>query len=231
LSADGDRSFSFYRNPGADTRLREDEVDYGLIDEACIFHFGSLSMTDEPSRTATLKAAAHARKSGRIISYDPNWRPPLWRSDAEAKAGMEAALQFADILKISDTELAFLTGTTDLDAGSKMLMERGIKLVLVTLGSKGSYFRHPGGTGHLFTYDTRVIDTTGAGDAFLGSMLYQVSRRPAALEDIETGEISRMVDFSNAVGALCASGKGGMPSMPSMDNVLMCMKNIPKLIR
>ncbi|HHY46140.1 MAG TPA: carbohydrate kinase [Firmicutes bacterium] len=229
LDERGDRSFSFYRNPGADTLLRAEEVDFGLVDEARIFHFGSLSMTHEPARSATLAAVKYAKESGKIVSYDPNWRPPLWQDDAAAREGMSLGLKFADVLKLSEAELGFITGEPDLDRGSKKLLEMGISLVVVTLGPKGCYYRCPSGTGQLPTYDTRVVDTTGAGDAFMGALLFHISRMEYSLQELDRPEVERMLDFSNAAGALCASKKGGIPAMPTIDEVVSCMRNVPKL--
>ena len=126
LNEHGDRSFSFYRKPGADTTLAPEDLDFGLIDSAKIFHFGSLSMTDEPARSATRTALEYARKKGKIITYDPNWRPVLWTSDEQAKENMLFGLQYADVLKISEEELMFLTGSGDIDAGSRRFLERGV---------------------------------------------------------------------------------------------------------
>lgn len=229
LDKSGDRSFSFYRKPGADIMLSPDELDFDVIDACRIFHFGSLSMTSEPARSATLKAVEYARANKKIISYDPNWRPPLWENDASAKKGMTLGLQFADILKISETELEFLTGEKDLEKGSKLLFNQGIKLVLVTLGPKGCYYRFAGGSGHLDTYDTAVVDTTGAGDAFLGGLLYRLSRITVPISEIDKTDLTEIIDFSNAVGALCAAGRGAIPAMPAMSEVQECMSGVRKI--
>lgn len=230
LDDKGDRSFSFYRKPGADTMLDEKDLEYGLIDDARIFHFGSLSMTDEPSKTATIKAVEYAQKKGKIISYDPNWRPPLWRSDKAAKEGMKLGLKYADILKISEVELEFITGEKELDKGSKIFFDMGIKLIVITLGPKGCYYRCGTGTGHLPTYDTKVVDTTGAGDAFFGGLLYMVGKSGLDISNVSKAEIERAIDFSNAVGSTCASKRGGIPAMPSISEVMECMEKVPKLI-
>ncbi len=229
LDEKGDRSFSFYRNPGADTTLTGADLELEVIENSKIFHFGSLSMTHEPSRSTTLKAVRYAKEKGCIISYDPNWRPPLWKSDAAAKEGMKAGLQYADILKISEVELAFLTGQTDLEKGSKILFDMGIRLVVITLGPKGCYYRCNAGTGQLATYDIKAADTTGAGDSFLGGLLYHLSRFKGALDTINKQELEKILDFSNATGALCAAEKGAIPAMPSMEQVLDCISSIPKL--
>jgi fructokinase len=229
LNSSGDRSFSFYRQPGADLMLDESDLDFSLIEDAKIFHFGSLSLTDEPARSATIKAVEHAKQNGKIISYDPNWRPPLWKSDEAAKQGMILGLQYADILKISETELQFLTGTNDLEIGSKMFFDKGIKLIVITLGAKGCFYRCSAGMNHLLTYDTKVVDTTGSGDAFLGGLLYHISRLNCGLYEITKQEMESFIDFSNAAGALCAAKKGAIPAMPTREEIEYCGKNVPKL--
>lgn len=229
LSETGDRSFSFYRKPGADLMLEDCELDFGIIKDAKIFHFGSLSLTDEPARSATIKAVEYAKQNGKIISFDPNWRPQLWKNDESAKSGMWLGLQYADILKLSETELEFLTGFSDLDAGGKVLFDRGIKFIVVTLGAKGCYYRYKNDTGHLLTYDTRVVDTTGSGDAFLGGLLHHISRLECGLEEITMQQLESIIDFSNAVGALCATKKGAIPAMPTLEEIEYCMRNVPKL--
>ncbi len=229
LDKHGDRSFSFYRNPGADMTLSMEDLDYNLIDETKIFHFGSLSMTDEPSRSATKAALEYAKKSGKIITYDPNWRPALWESDRAAKEGMQFGLQYADILKVSEEELVFLTGTRDVSEGSRQLASTGAKLIVVTLGPKGCFYHSPAGSGYLSTYDTKIIDTTGAGDSFFGALIYQISRYAGKVEEIKADEIRAMIDFSNAAGALCASQKGAINVMPSFEKIKYCMENIPLL--
>jgi fructokinase len=225
----GDRSFSFYRRPGADTQLTVQALEKPVIDEGRIFHFGSLSLTDEPSRSTTLAAAAHARSKGRLVSYDPNWRPPLWANDATAKAGMQSGLPFADILKVSETELEFLTGDADLESGSAKLFDKDRTIVLVTLGPKGCFFRCAQGFGLVETYDTRVVDTTGAGDAFLGALLFRLAHLDRPFEDLSFEEVEELADFANAAGSLCASRRGAIPGMPSMEEIARCRAETPKL--
>lgn len=230
LDDKGDRNFSFYRKPGADLMLEEKDIDFKLIDDAAIFHFGSLSMTDEPARSATFKAVEYAKQKGKLISYDPNWRPPLWRSPDEAKQMMSMGVKYADILKVSDDEMELLTGEKDLGKGSKILFEQDVTLVIVTLGARGCYYRFAGGTGHINTYDTKVVDTTGSGDAFTGAMLYNICRLGKPLSHACRDDIEKILDFANAAGALCASKKGAIPAMPTVEEVQECMRNIPRLI-
>ena len=229
LDSKGDRSFSFYRKPGADTTLKVEDLDFRIIDDAKIFHFGSISMTDEPARTATLTAVEHARKKGKIISYDPNWRPPLWQSDDLAREWMSAGLKYADILKLSEIELEFLTCEKYIEKGSDMLFNMGIKLVAVTLGPKGCFYKCTAGSGFVNTFDTKVIDTTGAGDAFLGALLYRTSRLETGLEAVNKKQIEDIIEFSNAAGALCTTKRGAIPAMPHMHDIESCIRNIPKL--
>ena len=228
LDEHGDRSFSFYRKPGADIMLKEEEVDLDLIKNSKIFHFGSISMTNEPAKGSTLKAAKYAKQNGIIISYDPNWRPPLWASNKEAKEAMYLGLHYADILKISEEELVFLTGITDLDYGSNILYKKGIKLIVITLGANGCFYRFCAGTGHINTYNVNVIDTTGAGDAFMGGLLYQICRLGKELDKINKAEIEAIIDFSNAVGSFCTTKKGAIPAMPTMYQVKSCIDKVQK---
>lgn len=231
LNSDGDRTFSFYRNPGADMMLEPGDIPTDLISRAGILHFGSLSLTDEPARSATLMALETAISNNVVISYDPNLRPPLWRSLADAEREIKRGLEYADILKISEEELEFITKEKDHETGSKILSDMGITLIFVTLGPKGTFFRHGLTTGKLHTYDVKVVDTTGAGDAFMGGILYKLrGKSREALMRLDRSEIEQMVDFANAVGALTTQKKGAIPAVPSMEEVLHCIRNTPKLI-
>lgn len=219
LHDDGDRSFSFYRSPGADTLLRPEEVD-GKQLTASIFHFGSLSLTHEPARSATLAALHWAKERGALISYDPNLRPPLWSSLAEAKRQILAVMDQADIVKISREELEFLTGSDSLAQGSAQLVrEYGTSLLLVTLGKDGCFFRLGDLTGLVPGFPVQAVDATGAGDGFLGGMLHEILRRGKALEEWSLEELEASVRFANAIGALVVTRKGGIPAMPSLAEV------------
>jgi len=231
LTEAGDRSFSFYRDPGADLMLEPSEIPEDIIAGSGIFHFGSLSLTDEPARSATLKALKIALDNGVIISYDPNLRPPLWKSLSDAEREIRRGLEFADILKISEEELEFITKESDLEKGSRVLADMGIGLIFVTLGPKGTFFRHGSDTGRLDTYDVNVVDTTGAGDAFLGGILFKMAGKKR--EDIvrmSKAEIEKMTDFANAVGALTTTKKGAIPAVPSLEEVLSCMRDTGRLV-
>jgi fructokinase len=231
LDSKGDRSFSFYRKPGADMLLSEKEVDLELIYDTKIFHFGTVSMTHEPCRGATLHAVKTAKETGALISYDPNLRPPLWNSLEEAKEIIELGLEYADILKVSNEELEFITGIKDLEEGSNYILDKyGIKLILVTLGPKGCFYRLGSETGRLDTYDVPTVDTTGAGDAFWGALLYQIIEKNKALTELSKSDMEYMVDFANAAGSLATMRKGAIPAMPSIAAIEECIKNVGKLI-
>lgn len=232
LDSKGDRSFSFYRKPGADMLLSEKEVHLDLVGNTKIFHFGTVSMTCEPSRGATLHAVKSAKEMGALISYDPNLRPPLWNSLEEAKQIIEVGLEYADILKVSIEELEFITGYKDLEEGSKHISEKyGIHFILVTLGAGGCFYRQGAQTGNLPTYDVKTVDTTGAGDAFLGAFLYQVIEKKKALTDLNKSEMEQMIDFANAAGSLATMKKGAIPAMPSIVEIEECMRTVKKLVR
>jgi fructokinase len=220
LDPGGDRSFCFYRNPGADLMLTPEDVDYDLINQARIFHFGSLSMTDEPSRSATLNAAKIAKKNGLVISYDPNYRPPLWPGPGPAVTGMKTGLELADIVKVSETELELLTGTDDPAKGSALLAAMGVGVVLVTLGAQGCYYRYPGGSGAMPAFAVDTIDTTGAGDAFLGGILYWLSGLTLnEIYRLKQAEFEKIVRFATAVGSLTTTKKGAIPALPDLETI------------
>lgn len=212
---DGDREFSFYRNPGADMMLNADEVDEDLLKNAKIFHFGTLSMTHEAVREATISAIKKAKENGAIISLDPNLREPLWKSLDEAKTQMKDALSYCDILKISDNEIEFLTGETDFDEGVKKIREEyNIPLICVTMGKDGSraYYNDIKVVAGGF-YQENIVDTTGAGDTFCGSVLNYICEN--GLENLSEKQIEEMITFANAAASLVTTKAGAILSMPT----------------
>ncbi len=216
----GDRDFSFYREPGADMMLREDEVPKSLPEETRIFHFGTLSMTHAGVRAATQAALIRARKAGAMISFDPNLRPPLWASMDEARRQMEWGLNRCDILKIADNELAFMTGETDFDAGAKALMQAfpNIRMLNVTAGAEGSYSFCCGQ--RVFVPAFRLggtIETTGAGDTFCACVLHNVLEH--GLENRTADSLRAMLRFANAAAYLVTTKKGAIRSMPDQDAI------------
>ncbi len=159
--------------------LRESEVDTALLDDCAIFHFGSVSMTADPCRTATLSAARYARQKGKLVSFDPNYRPLLWDDTEEAVLRMKEGIRLADILKVSEEEMQLVTGESDPERGSKALLDMGPSLVLVSMGAKGAYCRNAVCAGALPTFDVPTVDTTGAGDAFMGAIHFLLKGKTA----------------------------------------------------
>ena len=222
---DGDRDFSFYRNPGADMMLTEDELPMDMIRDTRIFHFGTLSMTHEGVRQATRAAVLAAKEAGAIISFDPNLRPPLWESLNEARAQMLWGLSQADVVKIADNEIEFLTDTSDYEKGARLLRERfpGIRLLNVTAGANGSY---------AFCADRKVfvpsfllggtIETTGAGDTFCASVLDFVLER--GLDGLSRDDLRTMLRFANAAAYLVTTRRGAIRSMPQRQQVEAILK-------
>ena len=229
LDEAGDRSFTFYRKPGADIMLRKEEVPSALIHGCGVFHFGSVSLTDEPCRTATLYAASAARRAGALVSYDPNYRPVLWPDIGHAKKEMLEAAALADIIKVSEDELFLLTEKNDLDSGCRALQQYGPAAVVVTLGPKGAYCSAPACEVFLSTYDVPVMDTTGAGDAFWGALLWKLyaEYRCAARKDIlalTQAQWREAIEFANAAGSLTTTKKGAIPAMPSKEEIDNCVR-------
>ncbi len=217
---DGDRDFSFYRNPGADMMLTKDDVDEDLICSSRIFHFGTLSSTHEGVREATRYAIEVAREAGDLISFDPNLRPPLWSSLDDAKREIEYGLGKCDILKISDNEVEFLFGTTDYDLGAKLLKEKyNIPLILITLGPNGSraYYKDMRVEVAPFLQE-KTIETTGAGDTFCASSLNYVLEH--GLDNLTEENLTELLTFANAAASLITTKKGALKVMPEKEEVL-----------
>lgn len=219
LDSDGERSFSFYRKNTADIKLATDEVDYSLIDKCDILHFGSVSLTDEPSAGAVASAVEYAKTNGKIVSYDPNYRPLLWNDKTAAVAKMRELLKFVDIIKVSDDEAVLLTGEADIKAAAKKLLGEGIGIVLVTLGEKGAYFLTEFCEGYHDGFTGETADTNGAGDTFFGTFLSQVSDYQS-LKENRGGVLDEAVRFSCAAAGLSTRKSGAIPSMPSKEETV-----------
>ena len=220
LDASGNRDFSFARKPGADTCLRPEEVDEALIASARVFHFGTLSLTDEPAASATRKAIDLAKRHGLLVSLDPNLRKPLWKSEADAKAALEWSLKQADIVKISDEEIDFLWGLTPQQGAQKLLNESGVSLVYATLGPKGC---HAATKAVQVTVSSpsgiQVVDTTGAGDIFGGSAMSRFLQCGKAPADLTAEELTRIVSFACTAASLSTQKHGGITSVPALSEV------------
>ena len=221
LKDGGERDFAFYRKGFADTRLSESEISDDILKNTHILHFGSVSMTEEPSRSATLNSVFRAKNMGATITYDPNYRASLWESRQDAIEKMKKPLDMVDILKVSDDELPLLADTDDIEAGAMILAEKySIHLVLVTMGAKGAYYRFGNHTGVCDGINVKVADTNGAGDTFFGAFLSGMARinkyKPAQLTETEVKEL---VTFSNKAAGITASRSGAIPAMPDTHEV------------
>lgn len=226
LNDKGDRTFSFYRNPGADICLANEDVRAELLTNCRIFHFGSVSLTDEPCRSATLISVLKAKNAGAIISYDPNYRPFLWKDEQIARSEILNALPFADIVKVSEEEMVLLTGESNRESGAKKLAKFGAALVIVTLGAEGAYYYSSVGDGTIPTYDVKTIDTTGAGDAFLGSILFCIAgKKIDEIKQIKKSEWDQYIAFANAAGSLTTMDKGAIPAMPNIKQIRDCQSH------
>jgi fructokinase len=219
LADNGERKFSFARKPGADTQLNANELPVDLLMKTKIFHFGSLSLTDEPARSATLKAVVIAKSAGAIISFDPNYRPLLWKSRELAVEQMRRVIPFVDIIKISDEETDLLTDFKSPEDASQELLNSGIACVVVTLGKNGALVRTKHGLSQIKPHDCKVVDTTGAGDSFWGGFLYRLAQSEKQPEDLTADEVSDFTVFANAVATLCVQKRGAIPAMPSLEDV------------
>ena len=215
---DGDREFSFYRNPGADMMLTENEVDPAFIAQTKIFHFGTLSMTHDGVRAATKKAVQAAKDAGCLVSFDPNLRPPLWPSLDLAKEQMEYGFGVCDILKISDNEIQFVSGKEDYDEGIAYLQEKyHIPMILLTMGKDGSRAYYKGMRVERPGFSVKAIETTGAGDTFCGSSLNYVVEH--GFEDLTEEQLGELLTFANAAAAIVTTKKGAIRSMPEREEV------------
>ena len=216
---DGDRDFSFYRNPGADMMLKEEELHEELLKDTKIFHFGTLSMTHDEVRKATKKAISIAKENGALISFDPNLRPPLWKSLDDAKEQVAYGLSQCDILKISDNEIQWFTGEEDFDAGiNKLRRQYQIPLIMLSMGKEGSraYYKDLCVDVAPFLQEN-TIETTGAGDTFGACCLYHVLEY--GLENFDEEKLSSMLTFANAAASIITTRKGALRVMPGLDEV------------
>lgn len=214
LDEHGEREFSFVRKPGADYMIEKKDIDYNVIDDAKMVHFGMATLTNSPGRETLFAALDYAKNKGKLISYDPNFRIHSWPDLEEAKRMALMGLEYADVVKMSETELEMFLGYSiqEVDKGAKYILDMGKKAVFITLGGQGSYYAAQDGCGHVKGYPVQVMDTTGCGDAFMGTMHYMMANRP----DLPTGQAMK---YANAAGAVCATRMGGIPAMPTMEEI------------
>ncbi len=216
----GDREFSFSRKPGADTTLSFEQVDLSLIDEAKVFHFGTLSLTDEPARSATYQAVQYAKSKGKQITYDPNLRKPLWNNMEEAKKQLLWGLEQADVVKISDEEVAFLFDMSPEQGATHILETYGVKLVFVTCGPDGCFFKNAMAQGKVPSLQgIKVKDTTGAGDIFGGSAVWKLLQMGVTPEKLHETQLREIVTFACTSAGLSTTKPGGISSVPDLSEV------------
>ena len=220
FNREGDRAFSFARKPGADTQLRFEEIKLSLIDQAKAFHFGTLSLTDEPVRSATRAAVAYAKAKGKLITCDPNLRLPLWREIEDARREMLWAVSHADVVKISDEEVDFLWGCTPEEGAEKLLNVYGVSLAMVTLGPKGSYLKNrSGASAYCAGPQVSPIDTTGAGDIFGGTALACILESGKNAAELSAEELKNIGTFASTAASLSTERSGGIASIPSREDI------------
>lgn len=231
LDADGDRSFSFYRNKTtADVNLTMDDISADLYSNAKIFHFGSVSLTQDPSRSTTIEAIKRAKESGCIISYDPNLRIPLWDCTENAKSNILEAMQLADLVKISEEECEFLfPGLCEEDAANTLINTFGITLLVITKAKHGCSAYINNKKYNSFAYDVKTIDTTGAGDAFWAGVLLRLLESGKPVSSLTNDEITDILSFANAIGSLVTTKRGAIAAIPSREEIEKCMREIPLL--
>lgn len=220
VDENGERTFSFARKPGADTQMQKEELDVDILDCTNIFHVGSLSLTDEPSRSTTFYAVKRAKSKGSIISYDPNYRASLWENEELAKNHMRSMVPFVDVMKISEEEMALLTDCNNAEEAASALLSKGVKVVAITLGSKGAYVYCKDGGKTVPAFDNKAVDTNGAGDSFWSGFLYRLSQSERTLDALGLTDLCEYAHFGNAVASLCVERKGAIPAMPTLEQVV-----------
>ena len=220
LRADGERDFMFYRNPSADMLYRAADVDVDLLTRCRVFHFGSISLIVEPARSATLYAVEQARRAGALITYDPNLRLPLWPNMAAAREGMLLGWPHANLIKVSEEELAHLTelkNPLEWRAAAQSLWHDQLRLLLITRGAQGCYYMTRHFSGEVDSVTVDAIDTTGAGDAFMAGMIHGLLRQPSAWED--EAALREVCRFANVAGALTTTQRGAIPALPTRQQI------------
>jgi len=216
--SDGQKDICFYRNPGADMLLTAEEVNCDYLRSARLFHFGSVSLSRSPAREATLHAALVAREAGLLVSYDPNWRPTLWDDERDAKGRLWEAMPLAHVVHCAEEEWDFITGTSDLEAGARIILQAGSGLVVVTLGERGCYYDDGESRGEVPGFQVEVADPLGAGDAFVAAMLSQLMYAPRDRK-LPEAKLREIMEYANAAGALTCTRRGVIPSLPTGDQL------------
>lgn len=221
VDKNGERTFSFARKPGADTQIQKEEINEDILDYTKIFHVGSLSLTNEPSRTTTFFAVKRAKSKGSIISYDPNYRASLWENEEVAAEQMRSLIPYVDVMKISEEEMLLITGRDSAEDAAGELFRQGVKIIAITLGSKGAYVycREGGKSVAAFKSKALALDTNGAGDSFWGGFLYQLSKSDKCIDELGLIDLEKYARFGNAAASICVERKGAIPAMPDLKEV------------
>lgn len=219
LKENGEREFAFARKPGADTKLCMKEIDPEILENTRVFHVGSLSLTDDPSRTATYEAINIARNSGAVISYDPNYRAALWSDPETAQLRMQSLIPYVDMMKISDEETSLLTPYQDPEEAIQYLLRQGVHLVAVTLGRDGALIGNENGIVKAEGFSSHAVDTTGAGDSFWGGFLASYLQEETSPEHLTRAQMIQFGRVGNAVASLCVERRGGISAIPEMEEI------------
>jgi len=219
LDSEGEREFSFIRNPGADTRLTPKEVDQQLVRNTKIFHIGSLSLTSDPARAATWQALITAKAHGAVVTYDPNYRAPLWESDAHACDQIRSVLPIVDIIKVSEEEISYVAGIEEIDTAIQVLRNEGVSLIIITLGKKGAIVATQTESRMVEAYPVNAVDTTGAGDAFFGGFLSAFLKSGKSIGEITIDDMETFAKNGCATAAICVTRRGGLPAMPTLEEI------------
>ncbi len=217
LRADGERDFMFYRHPSADMLFEAGEVDEQAIRAGRIFHFGSITLIGDPSRSATLHAVRLAQEAGLIISYDPNLRLSLWPDAQTAREGMLTGWPYAQVIKVSDEELLFLAEKEDLAEAARALWNDQLRLLVITQGSAGCHYFTNGGSGQVSGFAVETVDTTGAGDGFVAGLLKHLAQDENLFADPDA--LKKALRYANAVGALTTTRRGAIPALPHFEQI------------
>ncbi len=221
---DGDRDFVFYRKNSADLNLNFNEVDMRLVDSCKLLHFGALTLTAEPSKSAVINTVEYAKQQGKIVSYDPNWRERLWESKEAAVKAMRSVLRYVDIIKVSELELQIVTDCANLLPAIAKLLNDGVKVVCITQGAKGCIIATRHGIERLPTFKVETVDTLGAGDSFFGAFLSRLVKSGKTMDEIVMDDLREFAMYANACGALSSTKIGAIPAMPSDEEIKALME-------
>ena len=217
---DGERDFVFYRSNSADLNLNYSEVSKKVVDSCKVLHFGALTLTAEPSKSAVVNTVEYAKQQGKIISYDPNWRAHLWESKETAVKAMRSVLRYVDVIKVSEEELQVITDCANMLTAIAFLLDSGVKVVCITQGAKGSIIATRKGIERLPSFKVETLDTLGAGDSFFGAFLSKIVRSGKAVDELDMSELCDFAIYANACGALSSTKVGAIPAMPTHEEIM-----------